>query len=210
MNNLKNYDEYVNEGLYTFLNKKNTEKGAERQAWALIIGTLVGGIAALIMWAAGAPRIAFFVDLMAWGVVNLPLGYSIWRAFNRSIYDHLRAGTLKHFASDKIKELEGILEEYPDLEASLAMIKIQMRTSILNKDKKKISAGIHDICQVAIEIKNRKKIPEMQAREEKIRLEKEKELKQKYPGIFDESDKEKIIKDKIGKVDPYQEEDWTK
>lgn len=148
MNNLKTYNEYLNEGFYDWLNKdgdlnfnlevKETDKdGCSTSAIGFIL--MISSIFAKM-----ADSFYIFIILMLAGsILNIPLFIYLFKKIMRNPYHYLRSKILLDKIKIKIDEIEEEIKKNPYIYQKINDIKLQMEENVKNKDKKAISESIH-------------------------------------------------------------------
>lgn len=189
MNNLKNYDEFINEGLYDYFNR--TEKNiTEFTAWTVLIGFLLSIVLTIYEVISKMTDKNAGITWVLFICIVVFLNNLIIRIFLRDImkiiYNYARSKTLIGRINTLIKSAEDEIEKYPELEEKIIRVKSDLRKCLESKDKKQISKGIHDIYEISKVIK----------------------MKKKYANIFNKTAKEIEYETGIAKVDPLGEENW--
>jgi len=198
MNNLKTYDDYVNEGFYDFMTTytdNDTETGAG-------VGAFLGGASQLFHLSA----MAMVMKYNNWPLHQGTLGHSIVfiiglalassgivfvsRSVFRNLYHYIRSKSFLRETDQLYRRATQMIEKYPDVEEALNNLQLEMITAIRENNKRNISDCIHKMYTLYKNLQDREKLPT----------------------IFKLTDKQKelIAKKKEGlkKIDPYGEEKW--
>lgn len=185
MNNIKRYEEFVNEGLYDFVNKKmNINDRA-----SLFITSIFGSFCwfGLLLDNVIVKDLFRAIALVSYVPLSLNL---IFKVSLKKLYNNLRSIGLLGITNKRFKVIEGLIEKYPDIEEELRNIKLQLIESIKKNNNEQISSCINDIYILSKNLKKREKLS----------------------NVFNLTDEEKEIikKTKIKRkiVDPYDEEKW--
>jgi hypothetical protein len=174
MNNLKYYDDYLNEGFYDWINKRfdiDNKEGMITLIMVVLAGLCQGAHLPFDTDDIVTPLRHLIVILIG-GFLSIPAFVLILRAIFRNPYDSLRVRTLLRSTNKKYKKMMDMIEEYPEIEDRLNDIKNRMRDAIENENKENISLCVHDIYKLSKQLKKKQSLGELFAytEEEKARI----------------------------------------
>lgn len=186
MENIKTYDEFVNEGLFDVMTKTPGQS-----VQVTLVGTLAMSLFSWMVFllSAESEQDAKSISLIISLILDLPVfAYFSIKAME-NFYHKLRSIFLLKKTSKEYKKALEYIEKYPDIESQLLVIKERMMRAVKNKDKKEISYCIHEIYEICKLISVREELGDL--------------------SVFTEKEKEKIkaLEAERAKTDPFGEEE---
>jgi hypothetical protein len=180
MNNLKNYDEYVNEGFFNWATKRWSE--AEQVISFFSLFSLIPW--GIFAFGAGHSTVAMIVGL----VMALPGFTFASREVFRGVYHELRSIMLLKKTATRYKRIKEFIEKYPDLEERMNRVRRNMIEAVKANNKRDISIAIHEMYDISREISDREKLGDI------------------FNFTPEEKENIKTSVKKKSKIDPYGEE----
>lgn len=178
------YDEFVNEGLYKFMTTDYYSKYKGGILIPLFFSVIVW-IVFSVSLTENDPEVTKKSLLVA-SMLDSPMVVAVLMRILRNYYDKLRSVLLLGKSSKEYKKAEELITKYPDIKKPLSRIKLEMRESLKNRDKRRISKCIHDIYELSKDLK----------------------IREKNSLFFDlDEDEKKALKEREA-LDPLGEEQW--
>lgn len=179
--NIKNYEEFMNEGLYDIMNQNLTNNNAFFSIVSFIVSIFVWIIVGI---GSQDPDMHLTYPIWIATLLDIPLLFLSMIFLFKDPYHKLRSAILLGKSSKEYNRTLKLIDKYPDMKNPLSLIKLKMKNAIDNNDKREISECIHQIYNISKKLQKR----------------------EKNNIYFDLTDEEKeILKNKLEK-DPYNEE----
>lgn len=187
MNNLRTYDEYLNEGFYEWMNGYFDDNNPTL-AWKIVLPVFIG--ICIQLGHVTASGVGHTIILLIGALLQLPAVTVSLRYLFRNQYNSIRSKVLLKETNTEYKKVVKMVEKYPDIEEKVSEVKLKMIEAINNKDKTVISECIHEVYEISKNIKKREELGDF------------------FNLTEEEKKKIKDKKNKIKKLDPYGEEHW--